>query len=49
MPALDPRGGEEIYRMVKTIVQSGGAAILIDSYDDFESDCTRLIKASLSL
>jgi len=45
LPGVDPQGGQEIYRIVKAVVQSGGAAILLDAYNEFESECATFIKA----
>jgi len=43
---VDPQGGQEIYKFVKKVVQYGGAAILIDSRDEFKNDCTTFLKAN---
>jgi len=45
LAGVDPQGGQQIYNFVKTIVQSGGSAILFDYTDEFKDDCTRFIKA----
>jgi hypothetical protein len=43
--AVDPQGGRDIYAFVKTMVNSGGAAILIDHFFEFKNDCTTFIEA----
>ncbi|MBS0027704.1 hypothetical protein ACTJJ0_03480 [Chitinophaga sp. 22321] len=45
LAGVDPQGGQQIYNFVKTVVQSGGSAILFDYTDEFKDDCTRFIKA----
>jgi hypothetical protein len=45
LAGIGPQGGQDIYRIVKTMVNSGGAAILIDRCDEFQNDCTTFIKA----
>jgi hypothetical protein len=42
---VDPQGAQQIYNFVKTIVKSGGSAILFDTNDAFKSDCTEFIEA----
>jgi hypothetical protein len=45
LTGIGPQGGQDIYRIVKAMVNSGGAAILIDHCDEFQNDCTMFIKA----
>jgi hypothetical protein len=45
LAGVDPQGGQQIYNFVKTIVQSGGSAILFDCSDEFKDNCTTFIKA----
>jgi hypothetical protein len=42
---VDPQGGQDIYKFVKTDIQQGGSAILFDHYDEFKNDCTTFIQA----
>jgi len=42
---VDPLGGQEIYSFIKTTIQLNGAAILVDSCDDFRDDCTTFVEA----
>lgn len=44
LPGVGPEGGEDIYNTVKTVVDAGGAAILIDWSDDFKKDCKVFIR-----
>jgi hypothetical protein len=44
LAGVDPMGGEDIFHTVKTVVDAGGAAILIDSYDEFKNDCNIFIR-----
>ena len=44
LAGVDPQGGHEIYKFVKTIVIAGGTAILIDNNDEFKNDCTTFIQ-----
>lgn len=44
LAGVDPKGGEEIYNTVKTVVHNGGAAILIDSSEEFKNDCNIFIR-----
>ena len=43
--AVDPQGGVDIYNFVKTVVKSGGAAILFDQFGEFQNDCTTFVEA----
>lgn len=45
LTGVDPVGGQKVYDLVKSQIGSNGAAILIDSYDDFKEDCTNFIKS----
>lgn len=45
MVGVDPQGGQSIYYFVKTVVQSGGSAILFDYSDEFKDDCTTFVQA----
>lgn len=40
----DPKGAEEIYEIVKDVVKKGGAAILLDCFEDMKNDCTKYIE-----
>ena len=40
----DPLGAEESYAIVKENVKNGGAAILLDNFNDKKLDCTRYIE-----
>jgi hypothetical protein len=40
----DPAGAQETYKIVKEEVKKGGAAILLDGYDDLKTDCTKYIE-----
>jgi hypothetical protein len=42
---VDPQGGQEIYAIVKAVVNAGGSAILLDTCDEFKNACTTFIKA----
>ncbi|NII26928.1 hypothetical protein HB364_17695 [Pseudoflavitalea sp. X16] len=44
LAGVDPQGGQDIYNFVKTVVQSGGSAILFDYSDEFKNDCTAFIQ-----
>ena len=45
LEGIDPISGKEIFNLIKTVVQSGGAAILIDYTDEFKKDCTTFVVA----
>jgi len=40
----DPKGAEETYKIVKDVVRKGGAAILLDCFEDMKNDCTKYIE-----
>jgi ABC-type sugar transport system ATPase subunit len=44
LKGVDPQGGKDIYEVVKTVVNAGGAAILLDCSDEFKDDCTTFIQ-----
>jgi hypothetical protein len=44
---VDPVGGQRTFDIVKSKIGNSGAAILIDSYDDFKNDCTKFVKFEL--
>ncbi|KAB1230181.1 hypothetical protein [Chryseobacterium viscerum] len=41
---LGPDAAQETYKIVKEGVKKGGAAILLDGYDDMKNDCTKYIE-----
>lgn len=41
---VDPQGGKDIYKYVKTIVEKGGAVIMFDTCDEFKNDCNAFVK-----
>ena len=44
LAGVDPMGGMDIYKTVKEVVDTDGAAILIDWTDDFKNDCTVFVR-----
>jgi hypothetical protein len=44
LAGVDPQGSQDIYNIVKIVVEAGGAAILIDTYDDFKNDCNVFVR-----
>jgi hypothetical protein len=44
---VGPTGGQRIFDLVKSQVDKSGAAILIDSYDEFKNDCSKFVKFEL--
>jgi hypothetical protein len=40
----DAQGAKDTYEIVKTCVNNGGSAILLDSFDDMKTDCTKYIE-----
>ncbi|RYM31370.1 hypothetical protein ERX46_16955 [Brumimicrobium glaciale] len=40
----DPKGAEETYELVKEVVNKGGAAILLDCFEDMKNDCTKYVE-----
>lgn len=42
--ALDPKGSEEVYEIVKQLVKLGGAAILLDSFYDMKNYCDKYVE-----
>lgn len=40
----DPEGAAQTYKIVKEVVNKGGAAIFLDGYDDMKTDCTKYIE-----
>lgn len=44
LTGLDPKGGIEIYKIVKSVVKNGGSAILIDYSVEMKNDCTTFIE-----
>jgi hypothetical protein len=47
LAGIDPTGGQRTFDLVKSQVDNSGAAILIDSYDDFKNDCSKFVKFEL--
>jgi hypothetical protein len=47
LAGVDPTGGRQTFDFVKSQVDNSGAAILIDSYDDFKNDCSTFLKVEL--
>ncbi|OOQ59203.1 hypothetical protein BC343_29015 [Mucilaginibacter pedocola] len=45
LAGVDHEGGVTIYNNVKEAIDVGGAAILIDTCDEFKNDCTTFVKA----
>lgn len=45
LPGIGPQTGKDIYSYVKTVVNHGGSAILIDYNDEFKNDCTTFVEA----
>lgn len=45
LEGVDPTGGESIFGFVQDAVSQGGAAILIDQYNEFAEKCTRVVAA----
>lgn len=43
---VDLKGGQDIYKFVSTMVNFGGAAILLDNNDEFKHDCTTFMQAT---
>lgn len=39
----DPLGADATYGIVKEHVKNGGAALLLDGFDDMKNDCTRYV------
>jgi hypothetical protein len=44
LAGVDPMGGEDIYNTVKQAIGTDGAAILIDSYDEFKNNCNVFVR-----
>jgi hypothetical protein len=47
LAGVDPTGGQQTFDLVKSHVDNSGAAILIESYDDFKNDCSKFVKVEL--
>ena len=47
LAGVDPTGGLQAFDLVKSHVNKSGAAILIDSYDEFKNDCTKFVSFEL--
>lgn len=45
LAGVDPQGAQDIFGYVKTIVNNGGSAILLNYWDGFQNECTTFIKA----
>lgn len=46
LAGVDPKGGAEIFGIVKQAIMPNGAAILIDHCDEFKNQCTTFIKVN---
>ncbi|MDB5150960.1 MAG: hypothetical protein JWQ57_4980 [Mucilaginibacter sp.] len=46
LAAVDPRGGTNVFSVVKQAIMPNGAAILIDHCDEFKNQCTTFIKVN---
>ncbi|MFC0516407.1 hypothetical protein ACFFGT_19525 [Mucilaginibacter angelicae] len=46
LASVDPKGGTEIFGIVKHAIMPKGAAILIDHCDEFKNQCTTFIKVN---
>ncbi len=44
---IDPTGGQQTFDLVKSQINNSGAAILIDSCDEFKKDCSKFVKFEL--
>ncbi len=44
---LDPLGAEKTIKFIKEYINKGGAAILLDNFEDSEPYCTKYIKAEM--
>ncbi len=40
----DRQGADKIYKIVKKVVKNGGAAILLDYFEDMKNDCTKYVE-----
>lgn len=47
LAGVGPAGGQRTFDLVKSQVDKSGAAILIDSYDEFKNDCSKFVKFEL--
>lgn len=47
LAGVDPKGGDEIYGLIKDFVREKGAAIFLDWTPDMRNDCTRYIEIIL--
>lgn len=48
LAGVDPTGGQQTFNLVKSKINNSGAAILIDSNDDFKNDCSTFLKLEFS-
>lgn len=40
----DQQGANEVYKIVKDVVNNGGSSILLDCFGDMKNDCTKFVK-----
>ena len=45
LAGVDPQGAEDIYEIVKKVAELGGAAILLNHFEEFKNDCSTYIIA----
>ncbi|UOE48446.1 hypothetical protein MTO98_28975 [Mucilaginibacter sp. SMC90] len=46
LTGVDPKGGTDIFNAVKQAIMPNGAAIVIDSCDEFKDQCTTFVKVN---
>jgi len=48
LAGVDPIGGQQVFNLVKSGIGQFGAAVLIDTSDEFKNDCAKFVKFEIN-